>query len=110
MSHLDTMRHLETPFSYQFYEAIGNLERTLAVGITSVRDAGGADLGIKKAVADGLIRGPRLQISLGMTRRRAATAIRGSLPAARCPSSWTTRAVRPRSSTGPTRCAGRSVP
>ncbi len=66
MSHLDTMRQLETPFSYPFYEAIGNLERTLAVGITSVRDAGGADLGIKEAVADGLIRGPRLQISLGM--------------------------------------------
>ncbi|MFI5225057.1 MAG: amidohydrolase family protein [Candidatus Limnocylindrales bacterium] len=66
MSHLDTLRQLQTPFSYQFFEAVGNLERTLAVGITSVRDAGGADLGVKQAVDDGLIRGPRLQVSLGM--------------------------------------------
>jgi imidazolonepropionase-like amidohydrolase len=31
-----------------------------------VRDAGGADLGVKKALEDGLIRGPRMQISLNM--------------------------------------------
>jgi imidazolonepropionase-like amidohydrolase len=36
------------------------------VGITSVRDAAGADLGIKRAVHDGLIPGPRMQISVGM--------------------------------------------
>jgi imidazolonepropionase-like amidohydrolase len=66
MSHLDTLQQLQTPFSYRFFEAVGNLERTLAVGITSVRDAGGADLGVKRAVDDGLIRGPRLQVSLGM--------------------------------------------
>jgi imidazolonepropionase-like amidohydrolase len=33
---------------------------------SSVRDAGGADLGIKQALEDGLIRGPRLQISIIM--------------------------------------------
>jgi imidazolonepropionase-like amidohydrolase len=66
VSHLDTLRQLQTPFSYQFFEAVRNLERTLAVGITSVRDAGGADLGVKQAVEDGLIPGPRLQVSLGM--------------------------------------------
>ena len=38
--------------------------KTLAIGITSVRDAGGADLGIKEAVADGMIAGPRIQISI----------------------------------------------
>jgi len=65
-STIDTMRRLQTPFSYRFYEAMHNLEATLRVGITTIRDAGGADLGIKQAVADGLIRGPRMQISLGM--------------------------------------------
>ena len=65
-SHIDTMRRLQTPFSYHFYEALHNLEATLRIGITTIRDAGGADLGIKQAVEDGLIRGPRMQISLGM--------------------------------------------
>jgi imidazolonepropionase-like amidohydrolase len=65
-SHIDTMRRLQTPFSYRFYEALHNLEATLRIGITTIRDAGGADLGIKQAVEDGLIKGPRMQISLGM--------------------------------------------
>ena len=65
-SHIDMWRIVQRPFSYQFYEAERNLERTLRIGITSVRDAGGADLGIKKAQADGLIAGPRVQISLNM--------------------------------------------
>jgi imidazolonepropionase-like amidohydrolase len=65
-STIDLLRALQTPFSYQFFEAIHNLEATLRIGITTVRDAGGADLGMKQAVEDGLIRGPRMQISLGM--------------------------------------------
>jgi imidazolonepropionase-like amidohydrolase len=65
-SHIDTMRRIQTPFSYRFYEAMHNLEATLRIGITTIRDAGGADLGVKQAVEDGLIRGPRMQISLGM--------------------------------------------
>ena len=60
---LDTNRELETPFSYWFYEAIGNLRKTLDIGITTVRDAAGADLGLKQAVADGLVTGPRLHIA-----------------------------------------------
>ena len=55
---------VQKPFSYQFYEAAQNLERTLALGITTVRDAAGADLGIQRAVRNGLIPGPRLQISI----------------------------------------------
>ena len=65
-SHIDVMRGIQTPFSYRFYEGAKNLEATLRAGITTVRDAGGADLGVKKAVADGLIPGPRLQISIRM--------------------------------------------
>src|SRR5919107_4715366 len=41
ISGVDVLRHLQTPFSYGFYEAVRNLRRTLALGITSVRDAGG---------------------------------------------------------------------
>jgi imidazolonepropionase-like amidohydrolase len=55
---------VQTPFSYRFYETVQNLRATLAAGITMVRDAAGADAGIKKAVADGLVPGPRLQISV----------------------------------------------
>ena len=65
-SHIDQWRLVQRPFSYQFYEAQRNLEATLRIGITSVRDAGGADLGIKRALEDGLITGPRMQVSLGM--------------------------------------------
>src|SRR5437016_1211367 len=64
MTHLDLMRTLQTPFSYRFYEAARNLRTLLGLGITSVRDASGADLGIKQAVVNGLIPGPRMQISI----------------------------------------------
>ena len=66
MSHVDLWRAAQTPFSYQFFEAAVNLRRTLEGGITTVRDAGGADLGVKQAVVDGLTPGPRMQISLAM--------------------------------------------
>jgi len=66
ISSVDLWGAVQRPFSYQFYEAARNLQATLAIGITNVRDAGGADLGIKQAVADGLIAGPRLQISIVM--------------------------------------------
>jgi imidazolonepropionase-like amidohydrolase len=64
--HVDMWRHLQTPFSYRFFDAIKNLDATIRVGITTVRDAGGADLGVKQAVEEGIVRGPRLQISLTM--------------------------------------------
>ena len=65
-SHVNIWELLQTPFSYQFYVAERNLGLTLDTGITTVRDAGGADLGVKQAVADGLVRGPRMQISISM--------------------------------------------
>ncbi|WP_101845902.1 amidohydrolase family protein [Halobacillus sp. Marseille-P3879] len=55
---------VSTPFSYRFYESTQFLKRTLNTGITSVRDAGFTDIGTKKAVEDGLVEGPRLQISI----------------------------------------------
>ncbi len=53
-----------TPFSLNFYLTLGYLRRTLDAGITTVRDAGGADLGLKRALELGLIDGPRMQISI----------------------------------------------
>jgi imidazolonepropionase-like amidohydrolase len=64
MEGLDIPKMLTTPFSYNFYKAIEHMRRTIDAGITTVRDAGGADIGIKQAQADGLIVGPRLQISV----------------------------------------------
>jgi len=55
---------MTSPFSLKFYEAIRHMRNTLDAGITSVRDAGGADLGVKTAVEQGLIDGPRMQISI----------------------------------------------
>jgi imidazolonepropionase-like amidohydrolase len=57
---------IEDPFSLQFFKAARNLKRTLDTGVTGIRDAGGADLGIKTAVERGMIPGPRMQISLIM--------------------------------------------
>jgi imidazolonepropionase-like amidohydrolase len=66
ITHIDMWKMLQRPFSYVFYETERNLEATLRIGITTVRDAGGADLGVKQAVEDGLINGPRMQISIRM--------------------------------------------
>jgi imidazolonepropionase-like amidohydrolase len=64
VSGVDLVRRLQRPFSYQFFEAARNLAATLDCGITTVRDAGGADLGVQRAVNDGLIDGPRMQIAI----------------------------------------------
>jgi len=66
VSRLDQLSRLQDPFSLQFYEAAANLAATLSAGITTVRDAGGADLGISVAQQRGLIRGPRLRISISI--------------------------------------------
>ncbi len=58
--------HANTPFSMNFYLAAERMERTVACGITTVREAGGADLGVKTARDTGLIAGPRMQLSLTM--------------------------------------------
>jgi imidazolonepropionase-like amidohydrolase len=63
-SGIDLVRRLQRPFSYQFFQAARNLAATLDCGITTVRDAGGADLGVQRALEDGLIDGPRMQISI----------------------------------------------
>ena len=63
-SGIDILRDLQTPFSYRFFLAAQNLETTLRAGITSIRDAAGADAGVKQAVERGLVAGPRMQIAI----------------------------------------------
>lgn len=66
----DELAVTHRPFSYPFFRIPENLLATLRLGITTVRDAAGADLGLKRAVEDGILPGPRMQISvtmLGMT-------------------------------------------
>lgn len=66
LDRIDYLAMMQQPFSYSNFVAVRNLEKTLRLGITTIRDAGGADLGVKKAVDDGLIPGPRMQISISI--------------------------------------------
>jgi imidazolonepropionase-like amidohydrolase len=66
VSHIDVTRIIHTPISIRILETARNMETTLRAGITSVRDAGGADLGIREAQKSGLITGPRIQVSISM--------------------------------------------
>lgn len=51
------------PQSFRTFELLGRLEKTLAAGVTTVRDLMGIDTGVRDAVARGLIAGPRLLVS-----------------------------------------------
>jgi imidazolonepropionase-like amidohydrolase len=61
---LDPMQSVHTPFSMNFYLAAERMARTLAAGITTVREAGGSDLGMKTAQQRGFAPGPDMQISI----------------------------------------------
>jgi imidazolonepropionase-like amidohydrolase len=52
------------PFSMNFYKALHHMRKTLDAGVTTVRDAGGADFGVKQSIEKGLIQGPRMQVSI----------------------------------------------
>jgi imidazolonepropionase-like amidohydrolase len=56
-------QQLFTPKVVAYYKAMEPLKRTLRAGFTTVRDAGGADAGIRQAIEMGLIAGPRLVVS-----------------------------------------------
>lgn len=65
-SHFDLWRAMNTPYSYRYFDGARNLGQTLRGGITFVRDAAGADLGVKQARDEGLVVGPRMHLSLTM--------------------------------------------
>ncbi|PSK85016.1 imidazolonepropionase-like amidohydrolase [Murinocardiopsis flavida] len=66
MSSTDLFHIAQEPFSVQFYEGALNMAKTLACGITTVRDAAGADHGMRVAQERGMIPGPRMRVSLNM--------------------------------------------
>jgi imidazolonepropionase-like amidohydrolase len=62
----DMRQHLLNTPTYNVLRSIEIFRETLACGITTARDMGGADAGFRAAIEEGLIDGPRLLISLGM--------------------------------------------
>jgi len=56
-------QHRLHPPSLIVAKALRRIEQCLAQGFTTVRDAGGADYGLREAVASGLYPGPRLLVS-----------------------------------------------
>jgi imidazolonepropionase-like amidohydrolase len=63
-STMDAGELMRTPVSYSAIETAVNARKTLDAGVTFVRDAGGTDAGIRRAIDDGLVPGPRLQLSI----------------------------------------------
>ena len=63
LTDMNLMRLEDTPVSLVTAQAAVVLNRLLDRGFTSIRDAAGGDWGLKQAVDDGLIAGPRLFIS-----------------------------------------------
>ena len=64
LSSLDPMELMSTPVTQWSLEAARNLRRTLACGVTFVRDASGADAGMRTAVERGYVAGPELSVSV----------------------------------------------
>ena len=54
----------DRPPTYRLLEALPGLEASLRSGVTTVRDAWGADAGLRDAIEAGFVRGPRLLVSL----------------------------------------------
>ncbi len=57
---------LDEPQSITNLRTAAVLQQTLATGYTTVRDGAGLDVGFKLAIEEGLIPGPRLQLTLGI--------------------------------------------
>jgi imidazolonepropionase-like amidohydrolase len=62
----DEATFMNEPFSLRFHRMAQTLRTTIALGITTVRDASGADAGLRMAVEEGTLIGPRMQISVQM--------------------------------------------
>ena len=90
LASFDQLELMRTPISRRVLETAHTLRRTLAAGVTFVRDAGIADAGIRDAVAAGLVPGPELQVSvvaLGTTGGHGDGFLAG--PGVDCPVDYT---------------------
>jgi imidazolonepropionase-like amidohydrolase len=64
LSSIEPMELLQTPITQWTLETARNLRRTLECGVTYVRDASGADAGIRTSVERGYVPGPELSVSV----------------------------------------------
>lgn len=62
----DMRRHLLNTPTYNILQSTAILKETLHCGVTTARDMGGADAGFREAIAEDVIEGPRLLISIIM--------------------------------------------
>jgi imidazolonepropionase-like amidohydrolase len=62
----DMRRHLLNTPTYNVLRSTRILEETLACGVTTARDMGGADAGFREAIHEGFVAGPRLLVSIVM--------------------------------------------
>lgn len=60
------LEHALKPRSYELFRLLERLRVTLHNGVTTARDLMGIDPGVREAVADGLIEGPRLLVAIDM--------------------------------------------
>ena len=64
-----TIQH--RPFSYGFYQTPANLLTTIETGHHLGAGRGGADAGLRQAVRDGVLVGPRMQVAVTMLSQTA---------------------------------------
>ena len=62
----DMRAHLLNAPTYNVLRSTAVLRETLACGVTTARDMGGADAGFREAIAEGYVDGPRLLIAIAM--------------------------------------------
>ena len=62
----DLVTQMMTPRSYSLVLAVPHAAATLDAGFTTVRDAGGTPVGVRMAVENGGIRGPRMRLSVSV--------------------------------------------
>jgi imidazolonepropionase-like amidohydrolase len=62
----DTLGYLQMPVTRWTLGLAANARRLLEMGITFVRDPGGADSGVRDAIDEGLVPGPRLQVAVSV--------------------------------------------
>jgi imidazolonepropionase-like amidohydrolase len=62
----DMRQHLLNAPTYNVLRSTAVLRETLACGVTTARDMGGADAGFRAAIEEGYVEGPRLLISIVM--------------------------------------------
>jgi imidazolonepropionase-like amidohydrolase len=76
----DPFELVTSPLSVRYLQTAGELRAALRAGVTYLRDAGGADAGIRDGVVAGAVPGPRLAVSvvaLSRTGRHGDGAVLG---------------------------------